>query len=324
MDELNERFTKVSNKLIKLKGLDCTEKMILINFISYGEQVYPSITRICTELEISRSTCIRKIKSLKEKGFLYVTKNKSLNGDCDNNSYNVVSNSYYLVSEKDYVTSKIKPQVVSKLDSNNTKYSHSENEILENIKNKYPKELIKNELDKLKEKGLNNLELLRELEDTLQSKKKQIKTECSNDAKTIFEHWNSKKIIVHKELSTVIKKSIEKSLEQYSLEEILGAIDTYSDILNSSFYFSYKWSLSDFLKRGNALCTFMEEGANKVNYDSWKKGGVINGYTKESSKGYRGRFTEGTENFEYKPKEYTGPSYTEEDYKRMYESGELI
>ncbi|HHD2971644.1 helix-turn-helix domain-containing protein [Clostridium perfringens] len=205
---LSEGFTQIPNKLIKLKGLDCTEKMILINFMSYGENIYPSITRVCKELEISRSTCIRKIKSLQEKGFLEITKNKSLNGDYDNNSYKVVSNLNYLVSKKDYLVSELNhgsikniPQVVSELDSNNTNkiilnnninniYSPLENEIyyeevnktlekdlLNKIKSKYSKELIKEELEKLKDKGFSNLELLKELDKNLSIKNKIDKTD---------------------------------------------------------------------------------------------------------------------------------------------------
>lgn len=205
---LSEGFTQIPNKLIKLKGLDCTEKMILINFMSYGENIYPSITRVCKELEISRSTCIRKIKSLQEKGFLEITKNKSLNGDYDNNSYKVVSNLNYLVSKKDYLVSELNhgsikniPQVVSELDSNNTNkiilnnninniYSPLENELyyeevnktlekdlLNKIKSKYSKELIKEELEKLKDKGFSNLELLKELDKNLSIKNKIDKTD---------------------------------------------------------------------------------------------------------------------------------------------------
>lgn len=211
---LNEGFTQIPNKLIKFKGLDCIEKMILINFMSYGENIYPSITRICNELDISRSTCIRKIKSLQEKGFLEITKNKSLNGDYDNNSYKVVSNLNYLVSEKDYLVSELNhgsikniPQVVSELDSNNTNkiilnnninniYSPLENELyydevnknlekdlIKKINSKYPKDLIKEEFEKLKDKGLSELDLLKDLDNNLKSKSKVKKDKYLEDSK---------------------------------------------------------------------------------------------------------------------------------------------
>ena len=289
---LNEGFTQVENKLIKHKELDCIEKMMLINFISYGDNIYPSITRICEELNISRPTCIKKIKKLKQNGYLKVTKNKSLNGDYDNNSYEVVKNINYVVKEINHGSKNNLPQVVKEINSNNTNktilnnniYSLLDSEayvneinkelekgLLKKIKSKYSKELIKDELEKLKNKGLSSLDLLKELEKNLKYKKKEIKEECNKDIKTIFDCWNSKGIIKHKALSPVIKKSIEKALKDYKLDDIVQAINTYSEILNSQFYFNYKWSLSDFLNRKNGINTFMEEGSNKINYEEWEK-----------------------------------------------------
>lgn len=199
-----------------------------------------------------------------------------------------------------------------------------EADLLNKIKSKYSQELIKDELNKLKNKGFSNLDLLTELEKNLKSKKKEIREECSKDIKTIFDFWNSKGIINHKTLSPAIKKAIDKALKNYKLDEVVQAINIYSEILNSQFYFNYKWSLSDFLNRKNGISTFMKEGSNKVNYEEWKKGERKNGNTKGNITKDRGRFTEGSEDINYKPEEYKGPSYTEEDYKRMYESGELI
>lgn len=224
-------------------------------------------------------------------------------------------------------TEKEQKNIYSPLDSEtyvNEINKELENDLLKKIKSKYSKELIKDELDKLKNKGLSKLDLLIELEKNLKSKKKEIKEECSKDIKTIFDCWNSKGIIKHKTLRPVIKKSIEKVLKDYKLDEIVQAINIYSEILNSQFYFNYKWSLSDFLNRKNGISTFMEEGSNKINYEEWKKGDRKNGNTKGNITKDRGRFTEGSEDINYKPEEYKGPSYTEEDYKRMYESGELI
>jgi hypothetical protein len=63
-----------------------------------------------------------------------------------------------------------------------------------------------------------------------------------------------------------MEKAIEKALKKYSQEEIVKAIDIYSEILESDFYFNYKWSLVDFLNRKNGISTFMEEGSNNTNY----------------------------------------------------------
>lgn len=281
---LSEGFTQIPNKLIKYKDLDCIEKMILINFMSYGENIYPSISRICEELNISRPTCVKKIKALKDNGYLKVTKNKSLNGDYDNNSYEVVKNINHLVKEFNYGSKNNLPQVVKEINSNNTNktilnnniYSSLENELntkeiekdlIKKINSKYSKELIKEELEKLKDKDISKLDLLKELDKNLKSKSKD---NSNQDISNIFDYWNSKGIIKHKELKEDTKKAIKKSIKNYSINEIKQAIDTYSEILKSEYYFNYKWNLKDFLNRNNAISTFMEDGSNKANYEEWK------------------------------------------------------
>ena len=168
---------------------------------------------------------------------------------------------------------KIKENIYSDLD--NEDYVNKINEELEEdlfnrIKSNYDPGEIKKELDNLKDKGLSKLDLLKELENNLKIKAIETKKEEPKDVEDIFNYWNSKKIIKHKEITSVIKKEVMKVLKKYSAEEIKQAIDLYSEILKSEFYFSYKWSLSDFLKRNNGISTFMEEGSNKANYEEWK------------------------------------------------------
>lgn len=105
-----------------------------------------------------------------------------------------------------------------------------------------------------------------------------------NIKENIYSHWNSKEIIFHKSLTSDMEKAIEKVLKKYSENEIVQAINTYSEILQSDFYFNYKWSLVDFLNRKNAISTFMEDGSNKANYDQYlaKKSKEKNNVTKDS------------------------------------------
>ena len=102
------------------------------------------------------------------------------------------------------------------------------------------------------------------------SKKQSNNIYSSNDIEEIFNYWNSKKIIKHNNLREDIKKAIKKAIKNYSIDEIKQAIDTYSEILKSEYYFNYKWNLKDFLNRNNAISTFMEDGSNKANYEEWK------------------------------------------------------
>nr|WP_265334473.1 hypothetical protein [Clostridium perfringens] len=102
------------------------------------------------------------------------------------------------------------------------------------------------------------------------SKKQSNNIYSSNDIEEIFNYWNNKKIIKHNNLREDIKKAIKKAIKNYSIDEIRQAIDTYSEILKSEHYFTYKWNLKDFLNRNNAISTFMEDGSNKANYEEWK------------------------------------------------------
>lgn len=83
----------------------------------------------------------------------------------------------------------------------------------------------------------------------------------------IFNYWNTKNIIVHRELNDTIHKAIEKALKKYSEEEIKTYIDRYDTVIKDKDYFwSYKWSLKTFLTQGNGISCFTDEGETWVNY----------------------------------------------------------
>ena len=107
------------------------------------------------------------------------------------------------------------------------------------------------------------------IEPTVGAKIELQKENKRKEKEKIYIHWNSKNIIVHKSLSKVIEKAIDFALETYSENEIIAAIDTYDEILKSDFYFSHKWSLSEFLTKTNSISTFMNEGKNKKYYDEY-------------------------------------------------------
>lgn len=67
----------------------------------------------------------------------------------------------------------------------------------------------------------------------------------------VFDRWNSHKIVVHRELTSMMKGRINGKLKNYSLDEILMGIENYSRILSDeNCYFKHKWSLVNFLDRG--------------------------------------------------------------------------
>ncbi|QDZ80164.1 replication protein [Priestia megaterium] len=84
----------------------------------------------------------------------------------------------------------------------------------------------------------------------------QIKDKDNNKEKvyiSLFRHWNSKKIIVHRSLSQKRKSAIKARLnEGYTREDIFKAISNYSDILESDqHYYTYKFNLEDFINPKN-------------------------------------------------------------------------
>lgn len=76
----------------------------------------------------------------------------------------------------------------------------------------------------------------------------------------IYSHFNSKNIIVHRQLNSKISNAINKALKDYNHEEIISAIDHYSEIFHSDFYYEHKWSLDKFLKQDNGISRFTDEG----------------------------------------------------------------
>lgn len=215
---------------------------------------------------------------------------------------------------------KIKENIYSDLD--NEDYVNKINEELEEdlfnrIKSNYDPGEIKKELDSLKSKGLDKLDLLKELENNLKIKSMETKKENSKNVENIFNYWNSKEIINHKKLTPVIEKAIEKALKNYSIEEIRQAIEIYSEILNSKFYFSYKWHISDFLSRKNGISTFMEDGSNRVNYEKWKKELDKNENTTRTAIRDRGVFNEGAKDIKIELPKREYRSYTDEELKEL-------
>ena len=89
----------------------------------------------------------------------------------------------------------------------------------------------------------------------------------SNSISTIFNYWNGKQIIVHRDITDKIKDAICKALKQYSEEDIILCIERYATIINDKQYFwHYKWSLTDFLSRKDGISSFTDEGSKWNSY----------------------------------------------------------
>ena len=81
--------------------------------------------------------------------------------------------------------------------------------------------------------------------------KKLKETRVYNNIYSLFEVWNSEKIVVHKKLTDRMKTVIIRTLKDYTSDEIKQAIKNYAEILHGvEYYFNYTWGLDTFLQRG--------------------------------------------------------------------------
>ena len=102
---------------------------------------------------------------------------------------------------------------------------------------------------------------------------KELKKKTNVDHERIFNSWNDAGVNKHGKLSEPMKTQISKSLKEYGVEEICEYIKRYADMtLNKKYYQDYKWTLIKFLKQGNGISDFTDEGEKWVNYLSWKVG----------------------------------------------------
>lgn len=87
------------------------------------------------------------------------------------------------------------------------------------------------------------------------------------DEEQIFNHWNSKEIVKHRELTKPLKDEIKKKIKELGFDNIILGIDHYAEILqDKKYFFNYAWSLIDFLKRKNGITSFLEEGSQWQSY----------------------------------------------------------
>lgn len=89
----------------------------------------------------------------------------------------------------------------------------------------------------------------------------------SKSISNIFEHWNSKDIIKHRELTKEIEAAITKALKIYDSVDIKDYIDRYYIVISDErYFFNYKWTLKDFLTRKDGISSFTDEGSKWVSY----------------------------------------------------------
>jgi len=85
--------------------------------------------------------------------------------------------------------------------------------------------------------------------------------------KGVFDYWNSKPGLIHHRNFQKFKKHISSQLKLYALEELKQAISNYSLVLNDDkFFWTYKWTLHQFLTQKNAIDRFLPGNFNEKDY----------------------------------------------------------
>lgn len=99
--------------------------------------------------------------------------------------------------------------------------------------------------------------------------------ESIKDIYRVFEVWNEANIIQHREFEK-FKSHIQAKLKSYTVDEIIEAIKTYAEILASDqHFFSYRWTLDQFLCQKNGLDRFLDRDAAMSEFSKSNNG---NGY----------------------------------------------
>lgn len=74
---------------------------------------------------------------------------------------------------------------------------------------------------------------------------------------SVFDSWNRLLIKQHRNISK-FRGCINGALEHYSKDEIINAMENYQKIVNGDeYWFTHKWTLSDFLTRKNGIDCFL-------------------------------------------------------------------
>lgn len=109
-------------------------------------------------------------------------------------------------------------------------------------------------------------------ENIIKEKKQPFSPKIPQELQELFDYWNSKGIVVHRTINEKMVQLLKKALDLYGQAQIKQAIENYSIVLNdSTYYFSTRWTIGDFVKQTNALPDFLPEGIKWINYQEYLK-----------------------------------------------------
>lgn len=164
-------------------------------------------------------------------------------------------------------------------------------EIVENTKykdNKEPNTNLKGTLGDplIKEKGIKN---------NIYSDKASKKEVMYKD---IFDYWVKHSVLKqHRNLTENMRKAINKALKTYKQEDVKMAIDNYSKVLESDFYYSHRFTLENFFKQSNGAKQFLEGDKDEEEFTKYDE--YLEYKLKEQSKEQQTQSISGIEEYKY-------------------------
>ena len=244
---ISKDFTTIYNSIIRTERLDTYQKSCIYNILSNEEDFKLSLSNLSKRIPCSKRKAQQVINSLKKVSIISVVKVKTINGDWDSNSY--------LVD-----TDKLLEYIGVGNDMPNVGND------MPNVGNDMPN--VENDIHNGRE--YNAQQVGHDVPTKNKRKNKNIENNIYSD---ILEFWISKNIKKHRSLTNEMKKSIDKTLKDYSKDELLEAINNYGDMYNDSNYqwCNYQWGLNEFLVRKDKdgvrqLGLFLNEGSKYLNY----------------------------------------------------------
>lgn len=257
--QLEDGFVRIANEILEalIKHRLSGQELRLVLFVirkTYGynkKDEFISLTEMAKELGTSKIRCAQIVKKLELRKILTVKKN--INGIGKKYRFNKDYEQWITVKKNINRLEKTKRGVKKKLNGGLRKNLTVSRENANRVRgNSTPKDNIKDKI-----KNNNNAYALLSVFD---------KTDpCANE-REIFEFWNKQGIIRHREFER-FKPHIKKRLRKYTKEEIKQAIANYALVLKSKEYFwSYKWSLDQFLTRKNGLDRFLPGNFSKEDF----------------------------------------------------------
>ncbi|WP_195972406.1 MarR family transcriptional regulator [Clostridium thermobutyricum] len=285
-----ENFTIIPNKILDNYSLSMQEQSLLIAIISYYNDekgyAYPNYEQLKIRSKIKDNrTLVKNMNLLIEKsivskkvlkgrgcryylnlpsGELHHVENSTtckttlppsgeLHEDHVENSTTTNTNINTNTNTNIYYSSS---EVEKELLENNKKIDEEElkadlkKDLIQKINSKYPKELIKEEFNKLKPKGLDTLDMLNELDKNLKSKNKIKKDKYSEDSKEYKLSILLRDLILERDSNSRCRNANMQSWSKYI--DLLHRKDnrSYEDIENI-----IKWSQQDNFWKSNILST---------------------------------------------------------------------